>query len=176
VAGGGTAGGVGGGGAATGGGGAGPACPPLPISSLPGGGYTRLKAGYVTTVSGVYNEAYFSTATQQIGFELVRSGPGAAPIPYSGAFTNIGYFECEACLKFGEQCAFTGTNAQCTREFLAVSGTVSFQSATENVTSGQFAGVVSNVVLRQWNFTSDTQVANGLCYSLPGATFTASWP
>jgi hypothetical protein len=165
------------GGGGTAGGGPGPACPPLPISSLPGSGYQPLRARYVTLAAGVFNDAYYSTSNQQIGFEFIRAAPGGVPVPYSGVFDTSDYNSCEACLKFGEQCAFSGNMASsCVREFLAQSGSVTFGQATENASSGQFSGSVSNVILRQWNFVSDTLVPGGACYTIPVATFTASWP
>ncbi|MCA2977478.1 MAG: hypothetical protein INH37_04275 [Myxococcaceae bacterium] len=168
-------GGAGGGGVGPTGGGA--ACPTLSVGALPGGGYTRLRARYATTARAVYNEAYFSTSTQQVGFELVRAAAGALPLPFSGQFTGANYGDCQACLRFGEQCTFSGSTATgCAREFLAQSGSVTFTAATESASSGQFSGSVSNVVVRQWNFGSDTPVANGACYTIPAASFSASWP
>jgi hypothetical protein len=171
VAGGGTAGGFGGGGAATGGGGAGPACPPLPISALPGSGFTSLRADYIAT-GAPFNEAYFSTSNTVIGFELVRQMP--LSVPYSGAITTASYGSCVACVRYGEQCSITGDQAMCTREFLGQSGSAQFGQATESA-SGQFTGSVSNVVLRQWNFSSDSLVPGGACFTIPAASFTASW-
>ncbi|MDX2013919.1 MAG: hypothetical protein SFW67_27225 [Myxococcaceae bacterium] len=164
--------GTGGGGSGTGGGGAGPACPPLPISGLPGSGYTSLRADYVAS-GAPFNEAYFATGTTAIGFELVRQMP--LTLPFSGQITSARYATCVACVRFGEQCTITGDQANCTREFLGQSGSANFMQATESA-SGQFNGSVTNVVLRQWNFTSDAIVPNGACYTIPAASFTASWP
>lgn len=172
VAGGGVAGGgVAGGGVA--GGGPGPACPPLPISSLPGSGFTLLRADYSPNGTA-FNEAYFSTSSTVIGFEFVRQMP--LSVPYSGSITTANYAGCITCLRYGEQCTFNGMQAMCAREFLAQSGSAMFTTATQ-ASSGQFVGSVSNVVLRQWNFTPnvDALVPGGSCYTIPAASFTASW-
>jgi hypothetical protein len=97
-------------------------------------------------------------------------------VPYSGSITTANYAGCITCLRYGEQCTFNGMQAMCAREFLAQSGSAMFTTATQ-ASSGQFVGSVSNVVLRQWNFTPnvDALVPGGSCYTIPAASFTASW-
>jgi hypothetical protein len=144
----------------------------LPISGLPGSGFTLLRADYVAS-GAPFNEAYFATSTSVIGFELVRQMP--LSVPFAGPITTAPYSTCVACVRYGEQCSISGDTASCAREFLGQSGSASFLQASESST-GQFTGSVSNVVLRQWNFSSDTIVTNGACYTLPAVSFTASWP
>jgi hypothetical protein len=139
---------------------------------LPGSGYTLLRADYVPS-GAAFNEAYFATASTVVGFELVRQMP--LTVPTTVAVTALRYANCVACVRYGEQCTISGDQATCAREFLGQTGNASFSQATESST-GVFSGSVTNVQLRQWNFTSDSAVPNGACFTLPAVSFTASWP
>jgi hypothetical protein len=179
AAGGGAAGGGAAGGGSPAGGGAGggsPPCPPLTLpTSLPGGSFAQLEAGYDLLNPGAFNFANFNTTDQLIGIELVRATVGSPPTPYSGTITTAGYNACQNCVQYAEGCTAFNPNISCARRFLAQSGNYSITTATESATTGSFVGTVSGVTFREWNFMSDSAVAGGRCYTLAALSFSGSW-
>lgn len=125
--------------------------------------------------TGPYNFATFSRPTPDAGprFDLMfNEFSGMAPLT-TAAIPARNYELCETCLVLHLACDTMGAN--CSKRYLAQSGTISVSSATKEPDAGTFAFQLTNVSYQQWDFAADLPIDGG-CLYVGDFAFSGSWP
>jgi hypothetical protein len=124
--------------------------------------------------TGPYNFATFSRLTPDSGtrFDLMfNEFSGMAPLT-NAAIPARNYELCETCLVIQLACDTMGAN--CSKRYLAQSGTISVSAATK-ADAGTYAFQLRDVSYQQWDFAADLPIDGG-CLYVGSFSFSGSWP
>lgn len=125
--------------------------------------------------TGPYNFATFARSVPDSGtrFDIMfNEFSGTAPLT-NAEIPARNYELCETCLVIHLACDTMGAN--CSKRYLAQSGTISVSAATKDADAGTYAFQLSNVTYQQWDFAADLPIDGG-CLYLGTFAFTGSWP
>jgi hypothetical protein len=145
--------------------------PPFVISDL--NGKPGVDPGGPST--GPYNFATFARPSPDGGtrFDVMfNEFSGTAPLT-NAAIPARNYELCETCLVIQLACDSMGAN--CSKRYLAQSGTISVSAATKNPDAGSYAFQLTNVTYQPWDFLADLPIDGG-CLYVGNFAFTGSWP
>lgn len=117
------------------------------------------------TFDAIQVQYWWNSTTGTYTFPHVNAAMGATTVS-----------ECNECVIFLKDCS--PATGKCTKEYLAQSGSVTFQSGTGNADAGTLAGTAANLHLIEWKSTQtvDQAVDGGGCVNITGLNFNATWP
>lgn len=128
------------------------------------------KAGF--DLGGAMSPSFnFATMRRANGDVMFNELYVAAPLT-NVAIPALNYELCQHCFFILTNCD-AGTN--CSKGYLAQSGTLSVSAASKDVDAGSYAFQLSNVRYQAWDFAADVPIDAG-CLALGNFAFTGAWP